>query len=81
MNAQEAMQGPSGAGMGMQKMHQMMTQMMPHCLGAMLPNIPKNERVEFALTLVGTLMDQGCAGMSEQEKREFRAKVVARAQA
>jgi hypothetical protein len=42
----------------------MMMEMMPKCLGMMLPNMSKEKRVEFVLKMVTTLVEQGCAGMS-----------------
>ncbi len=61
-------------------MPQMMTEMMPRCLRMMLPDMPQKERIDFALKLVPILMEQGSAGMSEEEKAEFAAKVVAKMQ-
>ncbi len=52
-------------------MSAMMMEMMPKCLGMMLSKMSKEKRVEFALKMVTTLVEQGCAGMSEEEKEEF----------
>jgi hypothetical protein len=60
----------------MPMMPQMMTEMMPRCLKMMLPNVPKEKRVDFVLRMVDTLMEQGCMGMSGEEKQDFVAKVV-----
>jgi predicted GTPase len=57
-------------------MPNMMTQMMPHCLNMMLPNIPKEERVEFVLDMVAKLIEQGSVGMTDEEKDEFMAKIL-----
>ena len=57
----------------------MMPQMMPHCLGAMLPAMPKEERVEFVLRMVEVLKEQGSAGMSDEEKQAFVTGLVERA--
>ena len=65
-----------GQGMGMPMMPHMMTQMMPHCLNMMLPGVPKEERVDFVLNMITTLMEQGSVGMSEEEKSEFVAKIL-----
>ena len=54
----------------------MMAQMMPRCLNMMLPSVPKEERVDFVLNMITALMEQGSAGMSEEEKSEFVAKVL-----
>ena len=69
----QMMSGGQGKGMPMPRM---MTQMMPHCLNIMLPSVPKGERVDFVLNMITTLMEQGAAGMSEEEKNEFVAKVL-----
>jgi hypothetical protein len=55
-----------------------MMQMMPHCLNMMLPGVPREERVDFVLNMITTLMEQGSAGMSEEEKSEFVAKILER---
>jgi hypothetical protein len=58
-------------------MPNMMRKMMPHCLGTMLPYMPKEKRIDFALNMVDTMVGkQGCAGMSKKEKEDFVAKVV-----
>jgi hypothetical protein len=67
-----------GQGKGAPMMPRMMTQMMPHCLNMMLPGVPKEERVDFVLNMITTLMEQGSAGMSEEEKSEFVAKILER---
>jgi hypothetical protein len=54
----------------------MMMEMMPRCLGMMLQNMPKNDRIAFTLKIVGALMEQTCVGMSDEEKKDFMAKVV-----
>ena len=59
-------------------MPNMMTQMMPHCLNMMLPNVPKEERVEFVLDMVAKLIEQGSVGMTDEEKDEFMAKILAK---
>jgi len=65
-----------GQGKGTPMMPRMMTQMMPHCLNMMLPGVPREERVDFVLNMITALMEQGSAGMSEEEKSEFVAKVL-----
>jgi hypothetical protein len=67
-----------GQGKGMPMMPHMMTHMMPHCLNMMLPGVPKEERVDFVLNMITALMEQGSAGMSEEEKSEFVAKILER---
>ena len=73
----QMMRGGQGGGMPMMMPH-MMTHMMPHCLNMMLPSVPKEERVDFVLNMVTSLMEQGSAGMSDEEKNEFVAKVLER---
>jgi len=65
----------------MPMMPQMMMEMMPRCLGMMLPNMPKEKRVDFVLKMVTALMEQGSAEMSEEEKQGFVAQVVERVKA
>jgi len=67
-----------GQGKGMPMMPHMMAHMMPHCLNMMLPGVPREERVDFVLNMITTLMEQGSAGMSEEEKSEFVAKILER---
>jgi hypothetical protein len=67
-----------GQGRGMPMMPRMMTHMMPHCMHMMLPGVPKEDRVDFVLNMITTLMEQGSAGMSEEEKSEFVAKILER---
>jgi len=50
--------------------------MMPQCLRMMLPNMPKEKRIDFVLKMVTTLVEQGAAGMSEKKKKDLVAKVV-----
>ena len=57
----------------------MMMEMMPQCLTMMLPNMPKEKRIDFVLIMITTLVEQGCTGMSEEEKKGFVQKVVEKA--
>ncbi len=59
----------------------MMVDMMPQCLGMIFQYIPKEKRSDFALKTISTLMEQASAGMSEEEKKDFRAKVVEKVKA
>ncbi len=63
-------------GKGMSGMPQMMMQTMPHCLQMMLPHVAKDQRKEFVLHMVDTLMEQCCTDMSEGERQEFVAQVM-----
>ncbi len=53
----------------------MMSEMMPKCLEMMLPKMPNENRVDFIMKMVTILMEQGCAGMSEEEKKDFMNQV------
>ena len=59
-------------------MGRMMTQMMPGCVDMMLPSIPKEERSEFVLQMIGTLVEKGSVGMSEEEKSSLVARALER---
>jgi hypothetical protein len=59
-------------------MGHMMTQMMPGCVNMMLPGMPKEERTEFVLQMIGTLMEKGTVGMSEEEKSSLVARALER---
>ena len=69
------MMSKSGEGQRETEMSMMM-EIMPKCLGMMLPRVPKEKRIDFVSTMITTLMQQGCAGMSEEEKGNFKAKVL-----
>ena len=55
---------------------EMMMDSMTQCVGMMFQHIPKEKRTDFVLKTVATLLDQGTAGMSESEKKEFLGKVA-----
>ncbi len=59
----------------------MMIDMMPQCIGMMLQHIPKEKRTDFVLKTVTTLMEEVSAEMSEDEKKDFRTKVVEKVKA
>ena len=65
----------------MTMMPKMMMEMMPHCLTMMLPNLPKETRIDFVLKMVTTLVEQGCVGMSQEEKKDVVAKIVEKVKA
>ena len=62
-------------------MPHMMSEMMPHCLGTMLPSMPKESRMDFILKMVDVEMEKGCAGLTEDEKKNFVAQVLERVKA
>ena len=67
-----------GEGADTPMMPQMMMEMMPQCLKIMLPRVAKEQRVDFALTMITDLMELGSAEMSEEETADFAAKVIQR---
>lgn len=56
-----------------------MMEMMPRCIGIAVSKIPKEKRLDFVSKMVGTLMEKGSIGMSEEEKKDFTAKVAEKA--
>jgi len=68
--------GGEGQGGMVGMMPLMMTEMMPLCLVMMLPKMPKENKIDFVLKMVVSLMEQGSAGMSEEEKNDFVSKVT-----
>jgi len=77
MGMMSQMMGGGRAG-GMPMMGNMMTHMMPQCLSAMLPGLPKEERVDFVLKMISTLLDRASADMSEKEKNDLVARALER---
>ncbi len=59
----------------------MMIDMMPKCIGMMFQHIPKEKQADFVLKTITTLMDEVSTGMSEDEKKDFRTKVVEKVKA
>lgn len=72
MSMMSGMMGGSEAE-SMPMMPHMMTQMMPKCLEMMLPSLPKEERGDFAIRMVATLVDRGSQGMTDEERKSFVA--------
>jgi len=77
MGMMSQMMGGGQAG-GMPMMGNMMTQMMPQCVSTMLPGLPKEERVDFVLKMISTLLDRASADMSEKEKNDLVARALER---
>ena len=67
-----------GQATGTPMMGNMMTQMMPQCVSTMLPGLPKEERVDFVLKMISTLLDRASADMSEKEKNDLVARALER---
>jgi hypothetical protein len=55
---------------------EMMMEMMPKCLGMMLQNMQKKDRIAFTLKIVSALMEQTRIGMSEEETKDLMAKLI-----
>ena len=66
-------------GEGKGGMMEMMMGMMPQCLTMMLPNMAQEKRRDFVLIMITTLVEQGCAGMSEEDTKGFVEMVVEKA--
>ena len=52
-----------------QHMPQMQCRMMPGCTGRMLPNLPKQQRVEFMEEMVSIFAEKGVEGLDDGEKK------------
>jgi len=50
----------------------MLTTMMPHCIGMMLPAIDVDKRAEAAKAILSAIVEKGAAGMSEEQASAFR---------
>ena len=74
------MMGGGGQTPGTMMPH-MMSEMMPHCLGTMLPAMPKESRMDFILKMIDIEMEKGCAGLTEDEKKNFVARVIEKVEA
>jgi hypothetical protein len=55
---------------------EIMMEIMSQCLGMMFQNMQRKDRIAFTLKMVSALMEQTYVGMSEEEKKDFVAKVV-----
>lgn len=49
----------------------MLTKMMPHGIGIMLPTIDPDKRGEAATAILSAIVEKGSAGMSGEQKRVF----------
>ncbi len=80
MNMMGGSEGKEGcAAMDMTAMPKMMMEMMPRCLSMALPGMPKKERIDFVVKMVSILIEKGCEGLSEEEKKFFLDKVTEKA--
>jgi len=54
----------------------MLTTMMPHCIGMMLPAIDVDKRGEVAAVILSAIVEKGSVGMSNEQMRSFRQALV-----
>lgn len=54
----------------------MMEMMMPQCIKMFLPKMTKEKRIDFALKMVSTIVEQGSSGLSKKEKEDFVSKII-----
>jgi hypothetical protein len=76
MGMMSGMLGGDCPGGTMPPMAHMMEQLMPHCLSMIMPQMPKESRVDFATKLIKSLIDSGTSGMTEDEKKEYLKKIA-----
>jgi hypothetical protein len=62
--------------MGMPVMQDMMSKMMPQGITMMFSQLSKEQRVDLAEELVGTIVELGSEELSDDEKKEFIEKLV-----
>jgi hypothetical protein len=75
MGIMESVTG-EGQGEGMPPMAKMMEQMMPHGLGMMLPQMPKENRAEFSIKMIKSLIDNSTNGMTAEEKKAYMQIII-----
>jgi tRNA A37 threonylcarbamoyltransferase TsaD len=56
-------------------MMDMMSEMMPQGLSMMLSQLPKEQRVEFAKSLIETVVAKTCEGLTKEEREAFFADI------
>ena len=62
----------AGAGGQVPQMPEMMLeQMMPHCIGMMLPRIDVEKRSAVAAGILSSIVEKGSVGMSDEQARSF----------
>ena len=49
----------------------MLTSMMPHCIGMMLPSIDPDRRGEVAAPILSAIVEKGSIGLSDEQMRKF----------
>lgn len=49
----------------------MLKQMMPHCIGMMLPTIQPEKRSEVAAAILSAIVEKGASGMTDEQARSF----------
>jgi hypothetical protein len=58
---------------------EMMMDMMPKCIGMMIDKIPEEKRTELVKKMVSVLIEQGGAGMTEEDKKDLAQKIMGKA--
>ena len=55
----------------------LMSTMMPHCFGLVLSKMPAESRKFYLTNMIKSMLEAGSEGMSEKEKDDFVADVIA----
>ena len=72
MKKMMAGKGPGGAAGEMARMPEMMlTRMMPHCIGMMLPAIDPDRRGEVAAAILSAVVEAGAGGLTQAQAAAF----------
>lgn len=58
-------------GSGQQMPEMMLKEMMPHCIGMMLPMIETEKRGEIGTAILSAIVEKGSVGMSDEQMRAF----------
>ena len=56
----------------------LMLEMMPHCFGLALSKMPAENRRVYLQNMMKSMLEAGCAGMSEEEKDDFIAEMASK---
>jgi ribosomal protein L12E/L44/L45/RPP1/RPP2 len=61
----------SHGGSGQQMPEMMLKEMMPHCIGMMLPMIEPDKRGEIGAAILSAIVEKGSVGMSDERMHAF----------
>ncbi len=75
MHGKAGMGGAEGQGAAPPMPEMMLTTMMPHCIGMMLPAIDPDKRADAAAAILSALVEKGTADLSESQASAFRARL------